>query len=114
MKLNEINKSELAEEDVPIIFHLMVGLLKKHIPIRYIRFKAELNTWVEGVSIEYDDIAEEYNFVVTLHDKDASSHAYSMICWVIPRMIDQLILEKRAEGFVFLDPDWCPAEYPNT
>jgi hypothetical protein len=106
MKLNEIHKDDFTETDIPIIYNIMTGLLKKHIPIRYLRFSSQPNNWVDSVKIEYDDIKEVHSLCVTMHDKDAKSHPYETLAWEIPKMTDRLVLEKRNEGMVFYDPDW--------
>jgi len=108
MKLHEIH--DFGETDIPIIYHLLENLLKKGTPVRYIRFSSEPNTWVDSLKIEYDDIRETHSICVTVHDKNATSHAYETLAWEIPSMTDRLVLEKRAEGYVFFDSDWIDVD----
>lgn len=110
MKLHEIHQDDFSESDIPIIYNLMKGLLKKGTPIRFIRFRKQKNVWVENVVVEYDDIKETHSLCVTMHDKDAKSHAYETLAWEIPRMVDRLVLEKWMEGWVFFDNDWVEDE----
>jgi hypothetical protein len=106
MKLHEIANDDFKETDIPIIFHLLQNLLKKHTPVRFLRFNSQPNNWVDNVKIEYDDIKEVHSICVTMHDKDAKSHPYETLAWEIPKMTDRLVLEKREEGYVFFDSDW--------
>jgi phosphatidylethanolamine-binding protein (PEBP) family uncharacterized protein len=106
MKLSEIKDTEFTETDIPIVYNLLQNLLKKHVPVRYLRFKSQPNNWVESVKIEYDDIKETHSLCVTMNDKDAKSHAWETLAWEIPKMTDRLVLEKRDEGMVFYDPNW--------
>ncbi len=104
MRLNEIANDQLKETDIPIVYDLLQGLLKKGVLVRFIGVNHPPSTWVQNARIEYDHEREIHTICVTL--QCTWPRMSQTLAWQIPTQTDRLVLEKRKEGYVFFDSSW--------
>ena len=96
---------EITEAEVPLIYHLLRNLIKKHERIEFNRFKREQNV-VWQVELSYDDIQDADYLRITFNDEAAKSFAFHTIAWVIPNHSDRLEIKKVGDHWELIDPSY--------